>query len=70
MKQKTNLSSEQQQQQTSQELKAREFASTEELLRHDASQVEVPPAVAQRLNESIQREPKAGKSWWQRLTGG
>jgi hypothetical protein len=67
MKQKTNLTSSEQQQ-TSAEQKVREFASTEELLRHDARQVEVPPAVAVRLNESIKREPK-GKSWWQRLTG-
>jgi hypothetical protein len=69
MKQKTNLTSEQQQQ-TSAEQKVREFASSDELLRYDASQLEVPPAVAQRLNKSIRSEPKPGRSWWQRLTGG
>jgi hypothetical protein len=69
MKQKTNLTpSEQQAAAEEKEATVREFASTEELLRHDAGQVEVPPIVAQRLNESIKSEPK-GKSWWQRLTG-
>jgi len=68
MKQKSNLNSSQQQQKST-EQKVREFASTDELLRHDASQIEVPPAVAQRLSESIQREPKPGRSWWRRLTG-
>ena len=67
MKQKTNLKSSEQQQ-ASAEQKVRDFASAEELLRHDAKQVEVPVAVAERLNESIKREPKE-KSWWQRLTG-
>jgi hypothetical protein len=49
---------------------AREFASAEELLRADASQTPVPPAVERRLDASIQREPKPARSWWQRLTGG
>jgi len=47
-----------------------EFQTAEELLRHDASQTAVPPAVARRLDESIQREPKPERPWWKRLTGG
>lgn len=54
----------------SQKAEAREFATAEELLRHDAGQTQVPPAVAKRLDESIQREPKPAKPWWKRLTGG
>lgn len=54
----------------SQKVEAREFATAEELLRHDAGQTQVPPAVAKRLDESIQREPKPARPWWKRLTGG
>lgn len=51
---------------------ALEFASPEELLRHDAAQTEVPERVAERLRDSVRREPKASrpKGWWQRLFGG
>ena len=73
MKQKTNLTAAEQQQVStaqSHQTGAREFATAEELLRADASQVEVPPAVEQRLDESIQREPKPARPWWRRLTGG
>ena len=72
MKHKSKLT-EQEQQQVShaqaQQVAVREFASTEELLRADASQVEVPPAVAKRLDESIAREPKPSRPWWRRITG-
>lgn len=54
----------------SQQTEAREFATAEEMLRHDAGQTQVPPAVAKRLDESIQREPKPAKRWWKRITGG
>ena len=54
----------------SQKVEAREFATAEELLRHDAGQTQVPPAVAKRLDESIQREPLPARPWWRRLTGG
>ena len=73
MKQKTNLTAAEQQQVSaaqSQKTAAREFATAEELLRADASQAEVPPAVEQRLGESILREPKPARPWWRRLTGG
>ena len=47
---------------------AREFATVEEVIQADAAQTPVPPAVTQRLNESIRQEPKP-RSWWQRFTG-
>jgi len=46
---------------------AREFASVEDLLRHDAAHTTVPPAVAERVRDSIAREAPAPKPWWQRL---
>jgi len=55
------------QQQTAQQKTALEFATPEELLRHDAGQVSPPPAVARRLGESIAREPRPSRSWWQRF---
>ncbi len=46
-----------------------EFAAAEEALRHDAAQTDLPPAIAQRLRDSIAREPKPAASWWKRLLG-
>ncbi len=47
---------------------AKEFSSVEELLRHDAAQIAVPPAVAVKLNKSLADVPKPEiKSWWQRF---
>lgn len=50
----------------------REFASVEELLRHDARQTEPPPSVAERLKSSLADVPKphAKVPWWRRLFGG
>ena len=45
----------------------REFATAEELLRHDAEQTQVPPLIAQRLTKSIQNLPPPSKTWWERL---
>ena len=73
MKQEKKLTPREQQQTSETQLQkaaVREFATTDELLRHDASQTGVPPAVAQRLGASIQREPPPGRPWWRRLTGG
>jgi hypothetical protein len=43
-----------------------EFKSAEELLRHDAAQISVPPAIAARLGKSTgEMEPPRG-SWWRR----
>lgn len=44
-----------------------EFESVEDLIRHDSSQVEVPPEIAIRLNESIAAEPKAEKPWFKKI---
>jgi hypothetical protein len=46
---------------------AREFATAEELLRHDAAQTEVPPVIAERLTKSIQNLPRPSRTWWERL---
>ena len=48
---------------------AREFATVEEMLRHDALHTPVPPAIAHRLKESIGQLPPPQRSWWQRLFG-
>lgn len=44
-----------------------EFASAEEMIRDDARQTPVPPQIAERLHESIAREPKPVTPWWRRL---
>jgi len=56
-------------QQGAQQQTAVEFASAEEMLRHDAGQTPVPPAVAERLQRSVDQEPKPPRSLWQRLFG-
>jgi len=56
-------------QQGAQQHTAVEFASAEEMLRHDAGQTPVPPAVAERLQRSVAQEPKPPRSLWQRLFG-
>ena len=57
------------QQQNSQQQAAVEFATAEDMLRHDAAQTPVPPAVAERLQKSLESEPKPSLSWWRRLFG-
>lgn len=49
---------------------ALEFASVEEMLRHDALHTPVPPHIAGRLAESLAQLPSARRSWWRRLWGG
>jgi hypothetical protein len=44
-----------------------EFNSVEEMIRLDAQQTPPPDRIAERLKESIAREPAPPKSWWQRL---
>ena len=58
------------QQQSAQNTAALEFAAAEEMLRHDAGQIPVPPTVAERLQKSVASEPAPPKSWWQRLFKG
>lgn len=43
-----------------------EFDSAEEMLRHDAENVEVPAGVAGRIAETVRNEPPAGP-WWKRM---
>jgi len=67
------LQHEQEQEQTAQGQQAQkaplEFSTAEEALRHDAAQTDLPPAIAERLRDSIAREPKPAASWWKRLLG-
>ena len=67
-KEQEQLAAEQQQTQSS---SAREFASVEEMLRHDALHTPVPPTVASRLEESVKQSPPASsRAWWRRFFGG
>ena len=74
MKQQSKLNSEQQQQHAAEHQTraqpAREFSTPEEMLRYDAANTTVPPAVAQRLQQSIGPLPPPNRSWWRRLFGG
>ena len=49
--------------------KALEFATAEVMLRHDAIHTPVPPAIAQRLEESVAQLPAPERSWWRKLLG-
>ena len=49
---------------------ALEFATPEEMLRHDALHTPVPPGIAQRLEKSLGQTAPPGRSWWKRLFGG
>jgi hypothetical protein len=44
-----------------------EFASVEEMLRHDASQTPVPPGIESRLQESLTQSSTTEASWWRRF---
>ncbi len=46
-----------------------EFATAEELLRHDARHTPVPPGIARRLQESLLESPPPRRPWWRRLFG-
>ena len=71
MKQHSKLTSGQQQEhaveQQTQSQPAREFASAEEMLRHDAANTPVPPGIAQRLAKSAGGISGPKRSWWRRL---
>ena len=62
-------SSEQSRSEKSLQQEAREFATVEELLRHDSSGNPVPPEVAERVNQSIAAEPPKGTSWLKKMFG-
>jgi hypothetical protein len=77
MKQQSKLNSQQQEEaqrqasaEQNQQAAAQEFATPEDLLRHDALHTPVPPTIAHRLAESIGKEPARPQSWWRRLFGG
>lgn len=67
----TTRQSEQEQQQLpaqhTHEQSGHEFATVEDMLRHDALHTPVPPAIAHRLQESI--GPTQPRSWWRRFFG-
>ena len=75
MKSQTKLTQQEQEQlaashQQTQASSAQEFASVEEMLRHDALHTPVPPNIADRLAKSAsQLPPPPGPAWWQRLLG-
>lgn len=46
-----------------------EFASVEEMLRHDALHTPVPPSIGRRLEKSL-KEQEPPVSWWRRWLGG
>lgn len=46
---------------------AREFATAEDLLRHDALHTPVPPRIAHRLQESIGKTVPPAGPWWRRI---
>ena len=76
MKRQTKLTSQEQEQlaaaqQQKQSSSAQEFASVEEMLRHDARHTPVPPTIAHRLEASTsQLPPPSGRAWWRRFFGG
>ena len=76
MKQESKLTQKEQEQlaaeqQQTQSPSAREFASVEEMLRHDALHTPVPPTIAYRLEESVkQLPPTSSRAWWRRFFGG
>jgi len=59
-----------QSQQQSQHETVHEFATVEEMLRHDAVHTPVPPSIAHRLQESVSQLPAPRpRAWWRRLFG-
>jgi hypothetical protein len=71
MKQQSKFSTNQQQEHAAESHTAnkagQEFESVEQLLRHDAGQIAVPPAIAQRLRESLKEPDAPHRPWWRRL---
>jgi NAD-dependent oxidoreductase involved in siderophore biosynthesis len=77
MQRQTKLNAQEQEQaqqqsaaQQTQQPAASEFATPEELLRHDALHTPVPPTIAHRLQESLGKTPPRAPAWWRRLLGG
>jgi hypothetical protein len=76
MKRQTKLTPQEQEQlatgqQQTQSSSPQEFASVEEMLRHDALHTPVPPNIEHRLADSIsQLPPPPARGWWRRFFGG
>ena len=72
MKHQTKLAEEQQQvaAQQTESSGARTFANAEELLRYDAKNTTVPPAIAERLKQPTRDLPGPKASWWRKFLGG
>jgi hypothetical protein len=62
--QQSTASHQQQEQHTA---TGREFATVEDMLRFDATQVEPPETVVTRLKDSLAQEPPPRASWWRRF---
>ncbi len=73
MKRQTKLTQQEQEQhaaeQHAQQQTAHEFASPEEMLRHDALHTPVPPAIAHKLQQSLAEVPAPPRAWWRRWFG-
>ena len=73
MKQETKFTKKEQQeltdQQQSQPQQVLEFATPEQMLRHDARRTPIPPAIAERLRESTRQNPSQPSNWWRRWLG-
>lgn len=69
MKQRTKLTQDQQHAQAhhSEQQTGQEFASTEELVRHDAAEITVPPQIEQKLKRSIANALPQKTSWIKRF---
>ena len=48
---------------------AREFASVEDVLRHDAAQTVVPPALTRKIQAAAAILPAPKRAWWRQLFG-
>ena len=74
MKRQTKFTSEEQQQlaagQKTQAQSAQEFATVEEMLRHDSIHTPVPPDIELRLQKSAAGLPGSKRSWLRKLFGG
>ena len=70
VRQQTDVQQQASNQQQSQQPTVAEFATVEELLRHDTLHTPVPPAIAQRREESVSQLPAPRRPWWRRLLGG
>ena len=76
MKRQTKLTPQEQEQvaaaqQQTQSSSPQEFASVEEMLRHDALHTPVPPNIEHRLADSVSQLPAPpARGWWRRFFGG